>query len=403
MPRRPLNQPYTISNEFGVPDSRAKFGRHAGVDYAIPVGREIYAPTNGTITDYTWGTYHGHVIQLFDGQYYHRMMHLSKRIAQPGTKVTEGQLVGLSGATGQGITGPHLHWDITRQKHPDSFTFIDPWAWLGSSAPPSEQKVLQPYQRKAGPEGVYEREAPSRIATIFKEWPAGDIFDFKGYVKGENVNGNDNWYVGKYNGRYFWSGAFENKDVGDLPNLTPAPPTTTPPLTPKYSFTKDLDIVTEVIPAAEGCFEYGNFPVSPDGIVLHDFGTDGRDTYQSTVNWFQKPGNIAAHFVVSGKRLTQMVALRDRAYHAGPKGNIFIGVELDPIQDPDTVATGQLLVRELRKKYGKELKLYKHPEFMATSCGDDFDLATYESVPPIVSEDKVKNIEDFLKRTFREF
>lgn len=231
MARRPLNQPYTITQEFGVPDSRAKFDRHAGVDYGIPVGREIYAPTSGTVTDYTYGQYHGNVVQIYDGRYYYRMMHLSQRLVQPGTKVTEGQLIGKSGATGQGITGPHLHFDIATQKIPTSFAaFIDPWTWLNSAPTPPPALTLQPYQRKAGSEGVNERVAPSTSAAIHKEWPAGDIFDFKGYVRGQPVNGNNIWFVGKYNGRYFWSGAFEDKSTHDLPDLTAAPaPEPAPP------------------------------------------------------------------------------------------------------------------------------------------------------------------------------
>ena len=43
--RRPVNEPFTITTEFGTPDSYAKFGYHSGVDYAVPTWHgSIYAP-----------------------------------------------------------------------------------------------------------------------------------------------------------------------------------------------------------------------------------------------------------------------------------------------------------------------------------------------------------------------
>lgn len=46
--RRPVNSPFTITTEFGVLDSYAKFGRHSGVDYAVPLNRPIYASIGST-------------------------------------------------------------------------------------------------------------------------------------------------------------------------------------------------------------------------------------------------------------------------------------------------------------------------------------------------------------------
>src|SRR3954467_9488769 len=100
--RRPVDPPFSISTEFGVPDSAAKFGRHAGIDYAVPSGRGVFAPVSGTVTDYVWGDYHGNVVQIFDGTYYYRMMHNTELLVSSGQLVVEGQLVAKSGATGLG-------------------------------------------------------------------------------------------------------------------------------------------------------------------------------------------------------------------------------------------------------------------------------------------------------------
>lgn len=117
----------TVSNEFGVLDSRAKFGRHAGIDYAVAVGTPVPSPVSGYVTDYVWGKFHGHTVQIFDGRYYHRLMHNSRLLVKPSQSVQAGEIVAKSGATGEGITGPHVHHDVATKKIPTSFAdFIDP-------------------------------------------------------------------------------------------------------------------------------------------------------------------------------------------------------------------------------------------------------------------------------------
>lgn len=51
---------------------------------------------------------------------------------------------------------------------------------------------------------------------------AGDTYKFKGYVIGENVDGNDKWLVGFYSGGYVWSGAMTDIGLHDLYDITPA-------------------------------------------------------------------------------------------------------------------------------------------------------------------------------------
>jgi hypothetical protein len=144
---------------------------------------------------------------------------------------------------------------------------------------------------------------------------------------------------------------------------------------------------------------YGNFPDKPEKAVIHDFGADGKDTYQSTVNWFKSPNSqVSAHFVVSGKKITQMVSLKDRAYHAGPNGNNFIGIETDPKQDQDTINSTISVLKELKDKYGYKLALMEHNQIMQTLCGDDVDLANYDIgftpvEPPVTPPEPEKPVE----------
>jgi len=177
--RIPVNQPYTISTPFGVPDSNAKFGRHAGLDFAVPTGRNVYAPISGTVTNYVWSEYHGHVVQIFDGKNFHRLMHNSQLLAKPWEKVTEGQLVAKSGSTGLS-TGPHSHWDISPEKFPTKFSFIDPNSLLKGVTMSPQDKAHLALGRKADKYNWQERiEADKKLieqlvknhltSSVFKE------------------------------------------------------------------------------------------------------------------------------------------------------------------------------------------------------------------------------------------
>lgn len=390
--RRPVNSPYVITTEFGVPDSYAKFGRHSGVDYAVPLNRQVYAPASGNLTNVVSPT-GGNMVVIYDGQFYHRLMH-NNSFSRVNGSVQEGDEVAKVGTTGLS-TGYHCHWDINAEgTYPTSFTaFRDPYKWLQGEyklpPPPatgSNQRIL------SNPTGVNQRSAPSTSAIIIKEWPYDqEPFTFKGFVKGETVNGNNIWFVGAYSGGYFYSGAFVGgANTAGLPDLTAPNPTPTP-TPPQPVFTKELDCVTEVIPAYSGNYEVGNFPAKPTGVVLHDFGTDGVNSYISTINYFKKPGvEISAHFVVSGKNVTQMVSLKNRAWHAGAKGNDKIGIEIDPDVDTnvDTKASVLKLLKELDAKY-EVLTRHLHSQFMATSCGDDVqkaDLLIPPSAPTVPSD-----------------
>lgn len=129
MSRIPLDQPYTITTGFGVPDSNAKFGKHSGIDYAAPTGRQVFAPTSGSLSNIVSPT-GGNMVVIYDGQYYHRLMHNSS-FSRGNGHVDEGNEVARIGTTGLS-TGPHCHWDINNESvYPTSFAaFIDPNVWL---------------------------------------------------------------------------------------------------------------------------------------------------------------------------------------------------------------------------------------------------------------------------------
>lgn len=246
-------------------------------------------------------------------------------------------------------------------------------------------------QRVVGSTKTAYRKSPNRSDELIDWWDAGAICNFKGFVRGDSVDNNDIWFVGALTSGYSWSGGFTDSGTHDLPDLTPIPPVVVPPVIPPvekpYTFTKDFDFVTEVVPAANGNFEYGNFPASPNSIVIHDFGEANVDTYQSVKNTFTKKGTeVSAHFVISKAKLSQFVSLKDRAYHAGPGGNNNYGIETDPAfkNDPVQIANIQKLTKALQELTQKKLGVHKHSEFMPTKCGDDVNLALYDIPYPIV-------------------
>jgi murein DD-endopeptidase MepM/ murein hydrolase activator NlpD len=430
--RRPVDAPYTITTEHGENvGNLARFGRHSGVDYGLGADRQVLAPAKARVSFAAWDPTGGNMVILYDGQFYHRLMHNNRLHVTVGQDVNEGQHIADSGSTGLS-SGVHVHWDISRKYRAESFDdFIPPADWLAGTyaptpapAPAPAPDVMQPYQRRVASFGVNRRASPSISGVVLGEFPANDILDFKGYVKAEPYAGNDIWYVGRYSDTYFWSGAFTDASTTGLIDLTPKPiPPLSPPATPVtppanppvippvgYVFDKDVMCVTEVIPAATTNFQRGNFPNRPEAVVLHDFGTKNVNTVGSVINYFTGQNvEISAHFVVSGKRVIQMVSLKDRAWHAGPAGNDFIGIEIDPVQDQDTIESTRSLLRDLKAKYGYQLRLVEHNQLAKTLCGDDIDLKNYD-VPEVAQPDRLTAIEgkvdgviSFLQKTFKEF
>lgn len=78
---------------------------------------------------------------------------------------------------------------------------------------------LEVYQRIVVPQGVRYRDAPNTGANIRETFDPGAVVDFKGWVRGENVEGNDIWFVGRYTGGYCHSSGFTDMGTHDLSDL----------------------------------------------------------------------------------------------------------------------------------------------------------------------------------------
>ncbi|MEU3510501.1 LysM peptidoglycan-binding domain-containing M23 family metallopeptidase [Streptomyces longwoodensis] len=118
----------TIGTAYHTAGSMWSSGYHTGVDFVVPTGTSLKAVAAGTVVSAGWGGAYGNqvVIKLNDG-YYAQYAHLSQLSVSVGQTVTEGQQIGLSGATGN-VTGPHLHFEI--RTTPDYGSDVDPVAYL---------------------------------------------------------------------------------------------------------------------------------------------------------------------------------------------------------------------------------------------------------------------------------
>lgn len=85
---------------------------HAGLDIAGPHGKEIVAPSDGTVVFAGLEGGYGNVLVVDHGYGVKtRYGHLASIKVKPGEKVTRGQLIAALGNTGRS-TGPHLHYEV---------------------------------------------------------------------------------------------------------------------------------------------------------------------------------------------------------------------------------------------------------------------------------------------------
>ncbi|MBQ6503180.1 MAG: M23 family metallopeptidase [Flexilinea sp.] len=130
--RQPFKGTWPISQEYGVviPGVTYKGRPHSGIDYACPKGTPILASGDGVVaySDFDSSGY-GHLIEIQhpDGKstFY---AHLSERHVIKGAQVKQGDVIGLSGNTGNS-TGPHLHFEARKERlnwrsHQNPVTFL---------------------------------------------------------------------------------------------------------------------------------------------------------------------------------------------------------------------------------------------------------------------------------------
>jgi murein DD-endopeptidase MepM/ murein hydrolase activator NlpD len=103
---------------------------HAGVDIGAGWGSPIVAAGDGQVIGSGWGGGYGREVQIAHGGGIVSLYgHMSEIVAQPGSFVRAGQLIGYVGSSGLS-TGPHLHFEVRQGGQP-----VNPLAVRFTSAP----------------------------------------------------------------------------------------------------------------------------------------------------------------------------------------------------------------------------------------------------------------------------
>ena len=127
---RPWTAParrYWLSAGYAARGSRWAH-RHTGQDFAVDSGTPVYAVGSGVVRITTCGDGFGNQVLVRHGDgYFTQYAHLSRIDVRRGQRVTAGQRIGLSGATGN-VTGPHLHFEA--RITPYAGSAVPPLPWL---------------------------------------------------------------------------------------------------------------------------------------------------------------------------------------------------------------------------------------------------------------------------------
>ena len=101
---------------------------HSGMDFAAPLGTDVYATGDGKVIKVGWQTGYGKTIIIDHGYGYQTWYaHLSDYHTKVGKQVVRGEVIGAVGNTGKS-TGPHLHYEVHVKGcvvNPVNFYFMD--------------------------------------------------------------------------------------------------------------------------------------------------------------------------------------------------------------------------------------------------------------------------------------
>lgn len=132
----PLKSVRGVTSMFGGRASPGGIGstNHKGVDLAAPMNTPVLAAKSGTVIHASWNGGYGECVIIQHGQGNTTLYgHLNSYACHVGDSVTQGQVIGYSGTTGNS-TGPHLHFGITEgglSSWVDPLNYLSGWYWCG--------------------------------------------------------------------------------------------------------------------------------------------------------------------------------------------------------------------------------------------------------------------------------
>lgn len=174
----PLPSKYKITTPYGKKGPMWSSGHHQGVDFACPVGTDLYAPIDGLVVGVGskggWGSAFGRfeiIIEFVAKRkpylpartYYAILAHGSKAFVKVGDRVKVGQLIGKSGAEGN-VSGPHLHFEVQTSRFWSKTNDIDPQFVLDwqPEAPAKPAEPVKPVKAPAKKPAKKPAKAPAK-------------------------------------------------------------------------------------------------------------------------------------------------------------------------------------------------------------------------------------------------
>src|SRR5205809_5315495 len=106
---------------------------HRGIDYAMPTNTPVVAADDGTVIYSEWSDSGGWGVVIDHADDRTAYFHNSQLFVYPGQHVSRGQLIALSGSTGNS-SGPHVHFEVRDLLTP--WHSIDPYGWTGPGPDP---------------------------------------------------------------------------------------------------------------------------------------------------------------------------------------------------------------------------------------------------------------------------
>jgi hypothetical protein len=106
---------------------------HRGIDFAIPSNTPVLAADDGTVIYSEWSDSGGWGVVIDHANDRTAYFHNNQLYVYPGQHVSRGQLIALSGSTGNS-TGPHVHFEVRDLLTP--WHSIDPYGWTGRGQDP---------------------------------------------------------------------------------------------------------------------------------------------------------------------------------------------------------------------------------------------------------------------------
>lgn len=106
---------------------------HRGIDYAIAANTPVVAADDGAVIYAEWSDTGGWGVVIDHATDRTAYFHNNVLFAYPGQHVSRGQLIALSGSTGNS-TGPHVHFEVRDLLTP--WHSIDPYGWTGPGQDP---------------------------------------------------------------------------------------------------------------------------------------------------------------------------------------------------------------------------------------------------------------------------